>query len=163
VDILLENRPTLVECQEKKVRSSCTRRGDFVWLDTKATDSGDKKSAKPSDQTFQHLKFAEIPHNAARLRVVLPFLREGAEDGRRHGLQTGRKASQEGETRIVGRFFTYAAVGFQTWHDCESARRAASGDGSRANRRQPQHQDLQFAELSGLLEGHGAQPSPVQD
>jgi hypothetical protein len=34
----------------------------------------------------------------------------------------------------MGRSFAYAAVGFQTRQDRESARRDASGDGERANR-----------------------------
>src|SRR5262245_48142187 len=86
VDVPLECRPTLVECQRKRARDYRTRQGDFVWLDTKAIDSGDKKSAKPSDQTFPHLKFAEIPHNKARHGVVLSSLCEGTGAGRRKGL-----------------------------------------------------------------------------
>ena len=40
---------------------------------------------------------------------------------------------------------------FQTWQDCESARSEADGDdGDRANRRQPQQQDLPHVELSRL-------------
>jgi hypothetical protein len=35
--------------------------------------------------------------------------------------------------------------------------------GDRADRRQPQQQDLPFAELPGLLEGRGAQSRTVQD
>src|SRR5262249_55998031 len=63
VEVLLENRLTLVECQGKRAGDSRTRQGYFVWLYTKAIDSGYKKSAKPSDQTFPHLKIAKIPHN----------------------------------------------------------------------------------------------------
>ena len=68
-----------------------------------------------------------------------------------------------GTYETVGRRVADTAVGFQTRQDCESAGRAASDDGDRANRRQPQQQDFSHAGLPGLLEGVGAQPRDVQD
>lgn len=67
------------------------------------------------------------------------------------------------EARAVGRCVAYAAVGFQARQDCESAWREADDDGDRADRRQPQQQDLSFAELPGLQQCRGAQPRSIQD
>ena len=93
-------------------------------------------------------------HHAKEVRPEEPTAYEKAENCRK-----GRQA------RAVDRTVADAAVGFQARQDCESARREASGDGdgNRANHRQPQQQDLPFAELPGLHQGVGAQPRAVQD